>query len=907
MSNFRVIFNNPWFLLLIIPAVALVLALYFRVSKKYRRTRNRVTSVVLQLIVLLLNISVLAGAKFAYTEPILKNEVMLVVDLSHSNKASEEKKNEFIKDILEASDSIFQMGIVTFGKGQVYAAELNYDTDKVFEDYLNAERPDDSATDIAAALEFAARKFNNSKGSKIVLITDGIETDGSAMSAVMNVVLEGIRVDTVLFSDKYADEAQLIGVELPDYNIVVGDTVKIGVTVQSSYSGKAEITLSDNGTEDEKVSVNLIEDVQTFYIDHTFLTPGAHEICFSITSDYDTLKQNNIYYSYIYLEVFDRILIVERTEEEADKLETLIKDDFNVEVVSVASVPNSVDELRQYDQIILMNIAYGDMPNGFEEVLYSYVYEYGGGLLTVGGNKVINVNGKDEIVANAYNRDDMDKSQFYKKMLPVEVIDYTPPLALIIVIDCSGSMREMVGQKGTRMDLAKEGAVAAVNALSERDWVGVVTFDERATVQIPLTEVSKKMTVLDAISNMQAGVGGTIYRQAIDQAGLALQAISSVEKKHIIFVTDGEPQDNEENTKWYKERITEMYENLGITFSAVGILGDNELAATTIQDMADLGGGRAYPVEDVTTLPWVIREELRVDAITDYIPESFRPVIKERTNVVSGIVQGEIPVLGGFYGVRTRNDDKVQVSLVGKSTSGGAPIYAQWKYGQGRVGSFMCDLNGYWSEEFMNDSVGIRIINNIIKGLFPAESIRPRDIYTEFKPHNYSVQIEITTDISPNETLEAIVTSPLDESSTVFSQNIKLERYNSFARGTFTFSESGIYEVKIIKKDLNDNIISEYTTHTVFSYSSEYNVFADKEYSIRLLTNISRKGKGSVITEAVEVFKEYDTVSHETINPQFVFIIISITLFLLDIAVRKFKWKWPWEIIRDNKAKELLK
>lgn len=46
MSDFNITFTYPWLLLLLIPAAALVLFAYFRISKKYRRNRNRVLSIV---------------------------------------------------------------------------------------------------------------------------------------------------------------------------------------------------------------------------------------------------------------------------------------------------------------------------------------------------------------------------------------------------------------------------------------------------------------------------------------------------------------------------------------------------------------------------------------------------------------------------------------------------------------------------------------------------------------------------------------------------------------------------------------------------------------------------------------------------------------------------------------------
>ena len=54
------------------------------------------------------------------------------------------------------------------------------------------------------------------------------------------------------------------------------------------------------------------------------------------------------------------------------------------------------------------------------------------------------------------------------------------------------------------------------------------------------------------------------------------------------------------------------------------------------------------------------------------------------------------------------------------------PIYAQWAYGEGMVGSFMCDLNNVWSQDFMADENGRQFIRNAVNNLMPTESIRPK-------------------------------------------------------------------------------------------------------------------------------------------------------------------------------------
>ena len=155
MTNFKLIFEQPWFLLLMIPALAMTLIPYFRLKKRYRKTRNRISSMVLHMVVTTLCVLIFAGMKISYDLPNTKNEVILLVDTSYSGKENEVARNGFVESVINSTDSRFQLGIVTFGYDQVYAVELTDQMDGVYAQYLQASHPNPNleASDIASALE----------------------------------------------------------------------------------------------------------------------------------------------------------------------------------------------------------------------------------------------------------------------------------------------------------------------------------------------------------------------------------------------------------------------------------------------------------------------------------------------------------------------------------------------------------------------------------------------------------------------------------------------------------------------------------------------------------------------------------------------------------------------------------
>lgn len=899
MSNFTIEFSYPWLLLALIPALALALFMHFRLDKKHRRNRNRIISLVLHVTVAVLCVAVLSGMTFHYDTGDVSNEVLIVTDYSYSGNGKEDVKAEFVRSVIEESDENYKVGVVTFGYNQVYAAPLDNDTRKVYDNFVKAERPDDSATDIASALTFARELITNPETAQIVLISDGIQTDKNALDVIRAIAADGVRVSTTCFPNASAkNEAQVDGVVMPDVTPAVDEAFRLGVSVNSSVAGNASIFLKDNDKEPVKTDIVLEQSKRDYYIDCKFDVGGLHvlKIELSLEAD-DGTENNNTYYTYVNVESFNKVLIVERAEGESEVLRTILTEDeqFDVEVVNIGSekLPGTVTELRAYDQVILNNISNADMfgidnSDKFIENLNAYVKEFGGGLFTVGGDK------EDEYgrtVANTYVEDDM-AGTLYQQMLPVQAIEYTPPVAVMLIIDKSGSM------EGERMAAAKEGARAAIRALTTRDYCGIMTLTNDFNVEIGLTRVSQFELLYKAIDNITVG-GGTYYTASIERAGRILSVENRVERKHIILVSDGLPGDDT-----YADAIKRNYDNYGITFSMIAIdIGNTD--TSKLKDATENNGhGRFYVVNDIELLVDQMREELNVDEIKSVNHEDFVPRLTPGSNVVSGIDQLYVPKLGGFYG--TREKEGVEVPLNGKYV----PIFAQWSYGEGKVGSFMCELaGGAWSASFVNDDVGKQLIKNIVAALMPTGNIHAQDIEIGFEEDNYTTSISVYTQMQDGETLRVEV-NEITEQGTV-GDKIETPIYrDGYSRIRAVITKPGVYMITVTKLDAQGNAVVGANGNVVcarayraFSYSAEYDMFYDAEEGKELMTELAVLGGGQVldVDDAWSLFRDPVTAIHHTVDPRLAFIITAIVLFLLDVAVRKFKFKWIHELVRERK------
>lgn len=910
MTNFSITFSNPWLLLLLVPAALLTLIPYFRLNKRYRCTRNRIVSMALHVVIMVLAVALLAGLGIDYDLPNDKNEVILLVDASFSEEALTEEKNQFIKDVVDSNNSAFKLGIVTFGYDQVYAAELTKDMSTVYASYLQAPLPDVTATDVESALNYAATLFEYPETARIVLISDVLETDGSVAKTIKSVAAKGIKVDTVYMSDDSRDdEVQLIGMERPEERIEVGSPFSVKLSLQSNYQGTATITPYDNDVAGIPFELELKEGIQDIFVPFEFTLPGLHRMSFEIVAGGDTLAENNVFHSYIYLEIFDDILVIESNHNESEALCRMLKDELNATVMNIGSVGGTlttVDDLRRYDEIVLVNISNGDMPEGFVSLLHTYVHDFGGGLFTICGNAPDSDPNDEEWTANAYTREDM-YGTLYQDMLPVEAINYTPPTAVMIIIDRSGSMTtdtdgKLLPESENKLLFAKNGATECLELLSERDYVGIMSFADSFTEHIELTPRTQRDKILAAIEHIDGeDGGGTNFSPALERAGKALAAMTDVENKHIIFISDGEPSAGDADR--YKYWLQENAKN-GITTSFIGVRCTNSAKNTMkilLTQYAGMSEENFHDVVDLNSASSTIKKDFEVNKIMDVNYETFTPKINDvNSPIVEGVLQENMPTLDGFYGLKAKED--ADVILSGRFT----PIYAQWSYGLGRVGTFACDLNGTWSSSFIDTPEGNAIVNNIVASLFPLEDLKPKEIEVEHEGGNYFTKLNIFTDLIDDQYIEVTVTSPATAGGESEVQTLTAGAGDNYSRLSFTVKTSGIHEIVTRKRAADGTLLAETVIYKALSYSREYNVFTDKDAAKALSEQLATDGRGIIIEEPYQVYENAAKLRHVDIDPRIPMMIALLILFLLDIAVRKFKWKWPHELIRDRKAKKAM-
>jgi len=184
-------------------------------------------------------------------------------------------------------------------------------------------------------------------------------------------------------------------------------------------------------------------------------------------------------------------------------------------------------------------------------------------------------------------------------------------VALLIVVDRSGSMSYDPLGGASKLDLARAVARNAVAALAPGDQAGVLLFNERTDLLVPmrpLTADADWASIRDALDDIR-GEGGSEAHLALRAAADTILEVDA-DHRHVILLTDGKSRRADREP--YHAALDRLAAG-GVTLSTVG-LGDDADGAL-LQFLAAEGGGRFHRVEHLEDVPTVSFRDGRLDFV----------------------------------------------------------------------------------------------------------------------------------------------------------------------------------------------------------------------------------------------------------------------------------------------------
>lgn len=808
----------------------------------------------------------LAGAQLVRAVDSLTT--VFLIDSSDSVSPSARGQAEaFVQDALKAMPPEDRAAVVVFGENAL--VERAPSEDRAIGRISSV--PVAARTDIENAIQLSLAMLPSDTKKRLVLLSDGGQNTGDALAAARIAAARDVPISFVDLGGPAGSEALLAGLDAPA-NVRQGQEFQVVATVESNTAQTARLRIFGQSPGGDVLLLD--QEVQ--------LQPGANRFSLTIQAgdqgfqrfkaqlepQSDSRAQNNQAETLVRVDGPPRVLLVEGRAGEAENLK-LALDSANVQsdVTAPDAMPSDLAALTDYDALVLINVPARALPSRVMEGMNAYVRDLGKGLIMIGGDRSYGVGG--------YGNTPVEKA------LPVymDVRDKQerPDLALVFVIDKSGSMdachcsgpnrQTAQFRRGgvPKIDIAKDAVLQAHAVLRERDTIGVVAFDGSSHWVLDPQRDATSDAVQSALAPV-APEGGTNVRTGLQAAEKGLSE-TDARIKHIILLTDGW------STGGDNLDIAERLRANGITLSVVAAGGGS---AEYLQRLAEAGGGRFYPAEQMEDVPQIFVQET-ITVVGNYVIEApFTPRYAAPSPVLDGLTDG-LPTLYGYNGTTAK-----ETSTTALVDVDGTPVLAEWQYGLGRSIAWTSDVRGKWARDWVRWPGFPRFAAQLVGWVLPTQRVGglSAELRTEGSQAVLDVQVADEGG-APRDGLDVQATIVGQDG---FSEQVRLVQV---APGEYRTSVDnpiqGTYLAQIVATE-EGQIVAQDTVGMVVPYSPEYR---QGQSNPALLAELAQTTGGAALAGPEEAFN-HDlpavTRAQEIALP---LLILALLLLPLDIALRR--------------------
>lgn len=749
-------------------------------------------------------------------------------------------------------------------------------------DTLSAIVPKD-ASDLAKGLRIASAVLPEGNPSRIVLISDGNQTEGEVLPALDELKARGVAVDVVRVNFDFEKEAWLERLDLPR-TVKRGETYEAAVLLSALSAGRGKLRLAENGETIVEKEIEYAAGKNRFAVPLPQRGPGLYEYVATLTvpKSEDAWAENNVAIGHLYLKGEGHILVATDVHSDSREWEGLVaalKDSERAVNVRMShAMPRDTLSLLPYDLIVLPNAPAAAFDAVQLQAMRDAVFNLGTGLLMLGSEHTFGPGGYRHTPIESALPVEMDVTQ--KKVLPSG--------ALLIALDCSGSMAMEVAGR-SKISLANRGAVLALKTLNPQDHFGVLAVDTLAHAVVPMGQhgaLSEANT--QKILGIRAGGGGIFVYTALAQAALSFRNVNT-NIKHVILFADA--NDAEQQVGASGSTALGLAAEMAatkITISVVALGEEHDRHATFLRTLAAAGQGRFYLTNDATTLPQIFIKEAITLKRTMLQNRTFVPEAVFPSPVLKGI--DTLPPLHGYVLATPKAKANVilQAPPLPEQAAGGDlpdPVFATWRYGLGTTAAWTSDLAPNWARDWMEWDKFRPFVKQLVTEISRVERHSDLALSTSATGSLGSVTIE---DYAPGTRfvdLTARVFGPRGESRDVPLEQIAPRRYHA----QFPLWGKGRYQVAVAGAG-GEGAGEQAFGGFVVPYSPEYLRFKSDPI---LLEQIARRTGGRVLTaDDIDLFHPPREV-RESSRPVFDwFLLVLACLVPIDVAVRRVQLDW---------------
>lgn len=712
-----------------------------------------------------------------------------------------------------------------------------------------------SRSDIAQAVQLGLALLPADAQKRLVLLSDGAETQGHALEAARLAALRGVPIEVVPLRVARGPDVLVAAVSAPS-SARAGQDIPLTVRLESGLTGLAQVEVLADGQLVNTQALTLSAGVnRELTVRLPAGTPGFRRFEARVSAPGDTQPLNNSSAAFTQVEGPPRVLLVAGSDDRTAPLRAaLAAGEVSIDTLDPAQLSGDQTVLRQYAAIFLIDTPANRVAPAAQRALVTYVRDQGGSLAMIGGTQSFGAGG--------WRRTPI------AEILPVELDPKsetrTPDLALALVLDRSGSMGEVAGPGRDQLSLAKEAVFLASQGLASRDQLGVYVFDDLADTVLPMQALPGMFAIEEALSQVSVG-GGTNIRAGVALAAPAL-AGANARVKHLILLTDGLDESN------YGDLIDQLHAQ-GTTVTIVSIGGN---ANPSLEGLAARGGGAFYRVQTAQDVPQIFLSETVRAAGRDLVEAALTPLVALNAPPVRGL--GALPRLYGYDATTARATARTIVIA-----PNGAPLLAVWQVGLGRTLAWTSDLKGQWATDWLGWAGFAPFAQGLVDTLLPPPAAGRLSLEARAEAATAILDLVVSGEdgrLATGASIEGRLLDPAGQATSLRFTQVGVGRYRAVAPADMP----GAYLAQVAALDQDGQALGTARGGLVVNFSPEYGA---NDTGPALLSDVAALTGGRVEPPVASLFLSAGQPVGRVSEIALPLLWLALALLPLDIALRR--------------------
>jgi uncharacterized membrane protein len=835
-----IVFTSPLALLLLPPVVGLLVVIWRGGYANLSPRRNAVALGVRLLLVLLV---VLGLAGMSLHLPQSRQATVFVADLSASDFARQSEMQTAINTALQHRPGDDNAGVVSVGRQALVEQPVaRLDSFDGFQTSV-----DSNYTNLESALELSGAILPDGYRHRVLVMSDGQQNVGDALSAARLLRSRGIRVDVMPVHTTSGPDVLVDRVDLPS-QLRPRESFSLSVSVHASVATTTSLDVFRDRTLVLSKGERLNAGENAFTFSQPPLGPGFHTYAVHISSAVDSVPQNNSGSAFTSVQGPPRVLIIASDPIKAvDVLRSLHSTGIQASVQRPESVVPTLGYLQHYAAVVIVDTAADVLGTDLVAQLVPYVRDLGHGLVVIGGEESYGMGG--------YGQTPLETALPVKMDLPKR--KDLPSAAVSLVIESLES--------DTQINISKQAGKGVVSLLTQSDRIAVNdTPDDGSTgFVVPLQYARNKTAILHAMDAMQPG-DPMSYVPYLEASFNALKG-TAARVKHIILLGDGDAEDAS------YEKVVKRIRAGGVTVSTVATNGQGFADFQTMRNIARWGGGRYYQADNTTSIPKIFLREARAVSRSGIITGKFFPQELSANPMVQDL-HGVAPLYG--Y-VATTPKPTGELVLVSKKLD---PVLAGWQFGLGRSVAWTSDASGLWTRDWLHAPGANRFWANLVSWTLPATQGGHLFITATGAQGQGQVSVDTSAALGANPAVTAHIVDPSLHTTNVTLQPYAPGKY----RGQFPAKAQGAYFVTVEGKGAGHGAVGQ--AGLAVPYSAEYRTSGT---NLPFLRTLAAAGGGSLVTSPLAAWRSNLTPVFDQSSLTSLLWLLALLLLPIDIGVRR--------------------